>query len=149
MMNRSMTGWHTALLGIAVGLSVARSASAQAGAGDAGDEGSCTPSQLPVECPDRCPSFTTCFIDEGEGRAYYRVRDERFECDGLVCDDAKRELDDYCCQRGDYAPSRGGGGCVLSPAGAASRGGLALAGLLGGGLLGGALVRARRGRARA
>jgi hypothetical protein len=138
-----MTGWHTALLGIAVGLSVARSASAQA---DAGDEGSCTPSQLPVECPDRCPSFTTCFIDEGEGRAYYRVKDERFECDGLVCDDAKRELDDYCCQRGDYAPSGDGGGCTLSPQGAAPHAGLGAAGLLGGGLLAAALGRVQRRR---
>ena len=143
MTNRCMTGWHTALLGIAVGLSGARSASAQA---DAGDEGSCTPSQLPLECPDRCPTFTTCFIDEGEGRLYYRVKDQRFECDGLTCDDAKRELDDYCCQRGDYAPSGGGGGCTLAPGGAGARRGLAAAGIVGSGLLAGALMRVGRRR---
>jgi MYXO-CTERM domain-containing protein len=142
MTNRWMTGRHTALLGIAVSLFGVGSAWAQGAAPDAGDEGSCTASQLPLECPDRCPSYTTCFIDEGEGRLYYRVQEERFECDGLVCDDAKRELDDYCCQRGDYAPSRGGGGCSVAPAGAASRGELAAA------LVSGALLLAGRRRRR-
>src|SRR5262245_19052924 len=116
MIHRRMTGWHAAVLGIAVSIvGASRAAWAQAQAADAGDEGGCTANQLQLECPERCPNYTTCFIDEGQGQVYYRVDRERFYCDGLVCEAARQELDDYCCQRGEYAPSSGGGcGCRLA-----------------------------------
>ena len=108
--------WRNALRGIAVGLSWTQLASGQGAAPDAG--GDCTPSRGAHECADRCPSFDTCYIDDGDGQLYYRVMGERFDCDGLDCTGANERLGDYCCQRGDYAPSRGGGGgCGLTAAG--------------------------------
>jgi hypothetical protein len=110
-----MTAWQTALLWIALGLGLTRAAAAQSQAPDAGEQGDCTPSREAHECADRCPSYDTCFIEEGEGQLYYEVKGERFQCDGLDCTAASVELGDYCCQRGDYAPSHGGGGgCALS-----------------------------------
>jgi hypothetical protein len=110
-----MTGWHGALLGIALGLGASRNAIAQNEAPDAGEQGDCTPSREPHECADRCPSYDTCFIEAGDGQLYYRVENQRFDCDGLDCAAASVELGDYCCQRGDYAPSHGdGGGCAFS-----------------------------------
>jgi hypothetical protein len=127
MMNRRVTGWQGALRGIALALAVAhivspRSVAAQGGASGADEEGDCTPSRDPPECADRCPSFDTCYIDDGEGQLYYRVNAQRFDCDGLECREASATLADYCCRRGQFAPSRGGGGgCTLQPeSGAAS-----------------------------
>lgn len=119
-MTRGMLmGWRDALRGIAVGVFWTQLASGQAAAPDAG--GDCTPSRGAHECAERCPSFDTCYIDEGEGQLYYRVMGERFECDGLDCSAANEQLGDYCCQRGEYAPSRsGGGGCALTTSGDAS-----------------------------
>jgi hypothetical protein len=114
MMSRWMTGWQTALRGIALALAVTHGAAAQSGASDAGEEGECMPGGQPSECADRCPSFDTCYIAEGDGQLYYRVDDQRFDCDGLECRGASATLGDYCCRRGQFAPSRGGGGgCAL------------------------------------
>jgi hypothetical protein len=139
-----MTGRHTALLQIALVLGLAHGAAAQSPAPDAGEAGQCTASLEAHECADRCPSFDTCFIDEGDGRLYYRVKGERFNCAGLDCTAASVELGDYCCQRGEYAPSHGGGGgCSLagalpSPAAAGAGGGAQLALAVAAGLLLGA-----------
>lgn len=91
----------------------------------------------PHECAERCPSYDTCYI-ASSAELYYQVGDQRFACDGLDCDAASRELGDYCCERGQFAPgsneSGGGGGCTLAdtgrspPTGAA---GLALAVVIG------------------
>ena len=114
MTRSTLGGSHDALRWIAVGVLWTQLASAQAP--DAGEAGDCMPSREPHECAERCPSFDTCYIAEGDGQLYYRVMRERFECDGLDCTAASTELGDYCCQRGDYAPSRGsGGGCALTP----------------------------------
>lgn len=114
MRRRTLGGWRHVLRGIAAGLLSSQLASAQGAAPDAGQSGDCTPSREPHECAERCPSFDTCYIDEGDGQLYYRVMNERFECDGLDCTAASTRLGDYCCRRGDYAPSRGGGGCTLA-----------------------------------
>lgn len=115
MMDCSMTGWQTAFLGITLGLTLTQPAAAQSGAVDAGEAGQCTASLQPHDqCPERCPTYDTCYIEE-ELQLYYRVADERFDCNGLQCESASATLADYCCQRGEYAPSRsgGGGGCAL------------------------------------
>lgn len=114
MTKRTLTGWPDALRGIAVGLFWTQLASGQGAALDAGEPGECTPSPAPHECAERCPSFDTCYIED-DAQLYYRVNGERFECDGLDCAAASTQLGDYCCQRGEYAPSRGGGGgCALA-----------------------------------
>jgi hypothetical protein len=114
MMDRPMTGWQTVLRGIAAALAVAHAAAAQSGTSDAGAEGSCLKSEDPAECPDRCPTFDTCYIDDGkDGRLYYRVNGRRFDCNALECRAASASLADYCCQRGQFAPSDDGGGCSL------------------------------------
>lgn len=96
-------------------------ASAQPTAPDAGEPGDCTRSREPHECAERCPSFDTCFVAE-DGQLYYRVMSERFQCAGLDCNAASVQLGDYCCERGEYAPSRGdGGGCALTAASAWGR----------------------------
>lgn len=133
-----MTGWQTALLGIALGVASTRVAAAQNTSVDAGEAGVCTPSPQPHDqCPERCSTYDTCYIED-ELQLYYRVADERFPCDGLDCEAASVALADYCCERGEYAPSRGGGGggcalCALggpgsSPSGT-GRGGVWLAAL--------------------
>jgi len=147
MTRSTLWGSHDALRWIAVGVLWARLASAQAP--DAGDSGDCMPSREPHECAERCPSFDTCYIAEGDGRLYYRVMSERFDCDGLDCTAASTELGDYCCQRGDYAPSRGGGGgCALAPTSTGGRS--ELPGVVAGASLGALarLVVRRRARAR-
>src|SRR5690606_21193355 len=106
-----------AVCGVALSLEVARG---QETAPDAGEPGVCMPSREPHECAERCPSYDTCYIAEGDGELYYRVMNERFPCDGLDCNAASVELGDYCCRRGDYAPSRGGGGGCAIGAGSAS-----------------------------
>jgi hypothetical protein len=120
MMNHRMTGWQAALLGITATLALPHGAAAQDGASDAGERGACTRSPAPHdECPARCPTYDTCIIDEGR-QLYYRVDGERFECDGLDCRAASDVLADYCCSRGQFAPSekgKGGGGCSLGGAG--------------------------------
>jgi hypothetical protein len=114
MTKRKLTGWPDALRGIAVGLFWTQLASGQGAALDAGAAGDCTRSPEPHECAERCPSFDTCYIED-DAQLYYRVERERFECDGLDCAAASIRLGDYCCQRGEYAPSRGGGGgCALT-----------------------------------
>jgi hypothetical protein len=117
MTRRTLTGWPDALLAIAVGLFWTPLASGQGAAVDAGEPGECEPSPEPHQCAERCPSFDTCYIED-EAQLYYRVEGERFQCDGLDCVAASAQLSDYCCERGEYAPSRGGGGgCALaSPA---------------------------------
>jgi hypothetical protein len=120
MMNHRMTGWQAALLGIAATLALPHDAAAQNGVSDAGELGECTRSPAPHgECPERCPRYDTCFIQEEE-QLYYRVDDQSFECDGLECRAASEMLADYCCSRGQFAPSekgKGGGGCWLGGAG--------------------------------
>jgi LPXTG-motif cell wall-anchored protein len=80
---------------------------------------------------------------------YFKFDDQVFQCDGLDCGSAAQSLDDYCCERGEFAPSKDGGGCTL-PAGASTalRGesGTTNPGLLGvgGALLAGALILRRR-----
>jgi hypothetical protein len=124
MMDLSMTGWQMALWGIILGLASTRDAAAQTGPVDAGEAGECTPSPQPHDqCPERCPTYDTCYIEE-ELQLYYRVDDERFPCEGLDCKAASVTLADYCCQRGEYEPARGGGGgcaCALGRAGSALR----------------------------
>lgn len=79
-----------------------------------------------AECPDRCPTFASCFVKEAMGQdayLYYRVEEQRFACEGLDCNAAALRLGDYCCQRGEFAPSKDdGGGCTLPPAGVAADG---------------------------
>lgn len=92
------------------------------GAGGSDDGATCNPGGQPSECTDRCPSFDTCFIDAAMGqpaRLYYRIDDQRFDCNGLVCEAAVLQMADYCCQRGEFAPEEGGGdgGCALRAAG--------------------------------
>jgi hypothetical protein len=111
-----------AFSGIALLLSFAQPAAAQGGqGGGSGREpvGQCTPSREPHECADRCPSFDTCFIAGGDGQLYYQVDEQRFDCDGLVCEAAIGELGDYCCERGAFAPPSQdeGGGCSMSTRG--------------------------------
>ncbi|HTV18420.1 MAG TPA: hypothetical protein VMG12_07105 [Polyangiaceae bacterium] len=138
------TSWGDALRWIAAGLFWTQLSSAQ-GTPDAG--GDCTPSRGPHECAERCPSFDTCYIDEGEGQLYYRVMGERFECDSLDCTAANERLGDYCCQRGEYAPSRGGGGgCALTAGVALDASRTASRAPAGLGALAGLLVVARRRR---
>jgi len=72
----------------------------------------------PDECTDRCPTFYTCptETDAGDPALYYSVDGQRFDCDGLKCESAASQLQDYCCQRGKFAPSGDdGGGCALAP----------------------------------
>jgi hypothetical protein len=127
MIDRAMRVWRTALSGIALALVLAQSAWAQSGPPEA-EEGECMPSREPHECPDRCPSFDTCYIDDGNGLIYYRVGDQRFDCDELDCRLASTALGDYCCRRGEFAPSsEGGDGCTVGDAGPDRRGGLASA----------------------
>jgi hypothetical protein len=116
MIDRAMTGWRTAFSGIALALAFDQPAAAQSGPSEA-EPGECMPSPEPHECPDRCPSFETCYIDDGDGLIYYRVGDQRFDCDELDCRQASTTLGDYCCLRGQFAPSSedGGGGCALRP----------------------------------
>ena len=129
----------TALRGIALVLALTSLASAQ-NAPDDEDEPSeseqadCMPSRAPHECSDRCPDYDTCFVSD-EAQLFYRVGEERFDCDGLDCAAASVTLGDYCCRRGEYAPdSNGGGGCTLqaeapgagAPVGAAALGALAV-----------------------
>jgi hypothetical protein len=119
------------------------------GTGGSDDGASCMPSTAP-ECPERCPSFDTCFISAAMGqpaRLYYRVPEQRFDCDELDCEQAAVRLNDYCCERGEFAPQQdddGGGGCVLHSApGEPSEGSAAWLGMaVGIGALG--LARARR-----
>jgi hypothetical protein len=95
--------------------------SSMTGAGGSLDDpgASCT-SAAPQECPDRCPMFATCSVgSSAQGvRLYYRVDDQRFDCDGVNCAAALADLGDYCCERGKFAPSDDDGGCTLPGAGA-------------------------------
>jgi hypothetical protein len=88
--------------------------------GSLDDPGATCQSATPVECPERCPMFATCSVGSSTGpslRLYYRVDDQRFDCDGLKCEAALAELGDYCCERGKFAPSDDDGGCALQDAG--------------------------------
>lgn len=125
----------TALRGIALVLALTSLALAQGAPQDEEGEiegAECTPSRAPHECSDRCPEYDTCFVSD-ESRLFYRAGEERFECDGLDCAAASVTLGDYCCRRGEYAPSSsGGGGCTLGAETAdvsASLGALALGAL--------------------
>jgi len=92
--------------------------------GSADDPGAeCVFAEQP-ECPDRCPMYASCVVSTGgqDLRAYFRVEEQRFECDGLACDPAATQLADYCCRRGEFAPSDEDGGCTLSPGGLAAGG---------------------------
>jgi hypothetical protein len=112
MMNRWMTGWQTAFLGIALGLGLV-SMSAPGRAQDAGLEGDCTRNTHP--CAERCPAYDTCYISDDQ-QIYYSVMGRRFDCEGLDCGAAGVTLEDYCCERGEFAPSAkkgDGGGCNL------------------------------------
>lgn len=96
--------------------------SSMTGAGGSLDDpgASCT-SAAHDECPDRCPMFATCSVGSSMGqslRLYYRVDEQRFDCEGLNCEAAASELGDYCCERGKFAPSDDDGGCALPGAGA-------------------------------
>lgn len=134
MMNRCMMDWQTTFLKIALTLGLVGT-SAPSRAQDAGLEGDCTRNTHP--CAERCPAFDTCYIGD-EAQIYYNVGARRFDCDGLDCAAAGVTLEDYCCERGEFAPSAGGGddggGCGLGaapPDSAATgvTGGVALAGL--------------------
>ena len=111
-----MVTWWTkktraALHGIALALTLGSAALAQdAPNSDAPEQGTgpdadCMPSRQPHECPDRCPSYDTCFVSEDE-QLYYRVDDQRFDCDGLDCGAASVTLGDYCCGRGSPQGNR-------------------------------------------
>ena|SRR5688572_25942741 len=113
MMNRWMRGWQTAFFGIALGCGVfssVRTSRAQ----DAGLEGDCT--RNTHSCAQRCPTYDTCYISDDQ-RIYYSAPGRRFDCDGLDCAAAVASLGDYCCERGEFAPSAekddSGGGCGL------------------------------------
>jgi hypothetical protein len=96
--------------------------SSMTGAGGSLDDpgASCT-SAAHEECPDRCPMFATCSVGSSMGqslRLYYRVDEQRFDCEGLNCEAAASELGDYCCERGKFAPADDDdGGCALPGAG--------------------------------
>jgi MYXO-CTERM domain-containing protein len=118
-MNIRWTHGRTALHGIALVLALTSLASAQNAPDEdepsEGEEADCMPSREPHECSDRCPNFDTCFV-AADAQLYYRVDDERFDCEGLDCAAASVTLGDYCCRRGEYAPdSGGGGGCTVAP----------------------------------
>jgi hypothetical protein len=115
MMNRWMKGWQTAFLGIALNLALLGT-SAPGRAQDAGLEGDCTRNTHP--CAERCPAYDTCYVSDDE-QIYYSVMGRRFDCNGLDCAAAGVTLEDYCCERGEFAPSARddeGGGCGLSRA---------------------------------
>jgi hypothetical protein len=126
---------------------------ANGGAGGSADDASCMPSAGPEECQDRCPSFDTCTVLTSRGdldHLYFKLDDQLFQCDGLDCNGAAQSLDDYCCQRGEFAPSKDGG-CTLPGGVSAALGGEGGTGtrhaLLGvcATLLAGALALRRRG----
>jgi MYXO-CTERM domain-containing protein len=96
------------------------------------DLGECSPSDH-IECPERCPSFDTCYAagQDGEGQIAYAVDDLVFECEGVDCLEASRRLDDYCCERGEFEPSSGGGCSLGAPAPAPGPAALAALGLAG------------------
>jgi MYXO-CTERM domain-containing protein len=102
--------WFALVLLASPGVAQDEPGTSQADAGP----GDCTPSAEAHECAERCPRFDTCYVAAGGGRLYYRVDDQRFECEGLVCGAASQALGDYCCQRGEFAPSKGNGGCALA-----------------------------------
>ena len=117
-MNIRWTHGLTALPGIALALAFSGLASAQNAPDDEApsetEEADCMPSRGSHECSDRCPNYDTCFVSD-EARLFYRVGEERFDCDGLDCAAASVTLGDYCCRRGAYAPdSDGGGGCTVA-----------------------------------
>ena len=115
MMNRWMTGWQTAFLGIALACGLA-SWSRASRAQDAGLEGDCT--RNTHSCAQRCPSYDTCYVSDDE-LIYYNAAGRRFDCAGLDCGAAVARLEDYCCERGEFAPSADkddGGGCDLAGA---------------------------------
>ena len=89
--------------------------------GSLDDPGASCISAAHEECPDRCPMFATCSVGSSMGqslRLYYRVDEQRFDCEGLNCEAAVSELGDYCCERGKFAPSDDDdGGCALPAAG--------------------------------
>lgn len=116
MMVRSRFWRYAAPAVLAFGSGLAAPALAQPRR-DAGaaDEGNCMTSGAQLECPERCPSFETCSVMEDDAlRVYYRVDDQRFDCDGIACAAASERLGDYCCERGEFAPSTDDGcGCSL------------------------------------
>lgn len=127
---------------------------ASAGTGGSGDDASCMPGAGPADCQDRCPSFDTCTVLTSSGQIdhlYFKLDDQVFQCAGLDCGSAAQSLDDYCCQRGEFAPSKDGGGCTLPDGASAARvsesGSATNHALLGvwGVLLAGALIMRRRG----
>ena len=85
--------------------------------GSLDDPGASCTSAAHAECPDRCPMFATCSVGSSMGqglRLYYRVDEQRFDCAGLNCEAAVSELGDYCCERGEFAPSDDDeGGCAV------------------------------------
>ncbi|HVZ33080.1 MAG TPA: hypothetical protein VG963_11675 [Polyangiaceae bacterium] len=89
--------------------------------GSLDDPGASCTSAPHTECPDRCPMFATCSVGSSMGqglRLYYRVDQQRFDCEGLNCEAAVSELGDYCCERGKFAPRNDDdGGCALPGAG--------------------------------
>jgi hypothetical protein len=119
------------------------------GAGGSDDGASCVSGPGPAECQDRCPAFDTCTLLGARGsidHLYFRVDDQHFDCNVLDCNAAAQQLNDYCCERGAFAPAQdGGSGCSL-PSGVLALGGSE--GALGLGacctLLGAALWRRRR-----
>lgn len=124
--------------------------------GAADDPGAVCNFAAHMECPDRCPMFATCLVNGTRGqepRLYYRVEEQRFDCVGLDCDSsAVKQLADYCCERGEFAPDEkdDGGGCTLPGGGAAGGSSDGLAPWLGVGLglcaTGLGLYRRRRAR---
>ena len=115
--SRGAARWIAGLALVSCALLVASVGAAQTGSNarpDAGP-GECTPSPEPHECADRCPNYDTCFINTGDGQLYYRVDEQRFDCDDLDCGGATQRLGDYCCQRGEFAPAKGDGdSCTLA-----------------------------------
>ena len=126
MIYRRSAAARNVLLRITLGLALPAVAQAQGAGGQRGEsEGECMPSGEPLECADRCPMFETCYIDDGDGQLYYRVDDQRFDCDRLDCREASTTLADYCCERGQFAPPKDDGGCncrlaTARPAGASA-----------------------------
>ena len=121
-----------ALRAIALTLALASAASAQEAPSEDDEGAECMPSRQAHECSDRCPNYDTCFVSD-DGLLYYRVGEQRFDCDGLDCSGASETLGDYCCRRGEFAPDTDDdGGCTVAagaPPACLGRGAVALGAL--------------------
>jgi hypothetical protein len=66
-----------------------------------------------------CSRFQSCFVTATES-IYYTASGRRFDCDGLECEQAQRELNAFCCPIEESDAGTGGrrvnhsDGCTLS-----------------------------------